>query len=36
MNVTKTDFYNMSANLGAAILFSQSDHSPQKRILNVT
>jgi hypothetical protein len=36
MNVTRSEFYNMSANLGAAILFSQSDHSPQKKILNVT
>ena len=36
LNVTRSNFYNMSANLGAAILFSQSDYSPQKRILNVT
>lgn len=36
MNVAKSEFYNMSAHLGAAILFSQSGYSPQKRILNVT
>jgi hypothetical protein len=36
LNVTRSNFYNMSANLGAAILFSQSDYSPQKKILNVT
>jgi hypothetical protein len=36
LNVTRSNFYNISANLGAAILFSQNDYSPQKKILNVT
>jgi hypothetical protein len=36
LNVTRSNFYNISANLGAAILFSQNNYSPQKKILNVT
>jgi hypothetical protein len=35
LNISRSKFYNLSANLGAAILFSQSDYSPQKRILIV-